>query len=149
MAAIVHRASPLPSAGVDATWRTRRALLLLAPVLLVAVIAGIATVSSRGDAAFVFDQQHPRVVSDQELETLVAKAPEPTTRGQGRPATSVSCSAGSASGERNPWRCRAQYPSGQTRVYVVKVSPDGSYRGATPTGRFEVNGCCVSTPSEG
>lgn len=148
MVAIVQCASPLPSTGVDATRRTRRALLLLAPVLLIAVIAGIATVSSRGDAAFVFEQQHPRIVSAQELDTLVAKAPEPTPHGPGQPASSVRCTPGSAAGERNPWRCRARYPSGQMRLYVVKVRPDGSYSGTTPTGRFEVRGCCVSTPSE-
>lgn len=148
MEAIVHLASPLPSAGVDATRRTRRALLLLGPVLLVAVVAGIATVSSRGDAAFVFEQQHPRIVSARELEILVAKAPEPTPHGPGRPATSVRCVAGSATGQRNPWRCTVDYPSGQVRSFVVKVRPDGSYTGATPTGRFEVRGCCVSTPSQ-
>jgi hypothetical protein len=149
MEAIVKRATPLPSASVDATRRTRRALLLLGPVLLVAVIAAIATVSSRGDAAFVFEQQHPRIVNSQELGTLVAKAPEPTPRGPGKPATSVRCIAGSATGQRNPWRCTARYSSGQVRLYVVHVRPDGSYRGETPTGRFEVRGCCVTTPSEG
>ena len=149
MEAIVHRATLLPSARVDATRRTRRALLLLAPVLLVAVVAGIVTVSSRGDAAFVFDQQHPRVVNAQELGTLVAKAPQPTPSGPGAPASRVRCTPGSPSGERNPWRCDARYPSGKTIRYRVQVRPDGSYRGIDPSGQFLVNGCCVTTPSEG
>lgn len=147
MEAFVKGASPLPSPGVEPVRRTRRALVLIGPVLLVAVVAGIVSFSSRGDAAFVFEQQHPSVVSGQELEALVAKAPEPTPHGPGARASSVRCVAGSASGERNPWTCTARYPSGQTRRYDVTVRPDGSYAGQTPTGRFEVNGCCVATPS--
>jgi hypothetical protein len=148
MEAIVKGARPLPSPGVEPTRRTRRALLLLAPILLVAVVAGVISFSSRGDAAFVFEQQHPRVVSGQELEALVGKAPEPTPNGPGNPAAAVRCVAGSAARERNPWRCTARYRSGHTRRYVVNVRPDGSYRGQTPTGRFEVSGCCVATPSQ-
>jgi hypothetical protein len=147
MEAIVKGARPLPSPGVEPTRRTRRALLLLAPILLVAVVAGVISFSSRGDAAFVFEQ-HPRVVSGQELEALVGKAPEPTPNGPGNPAAAVRCVAGSAARERNPWRCTARYRSGHTRRYVVNVRPDGSYRGQTPTGRFEVSGCCVATPSQ-
>ena len=149
MVAIVHRASPLPSAAVDATRRTRRALLLLAPVLLVAAVAGVATLSSRGDAAFIFEQQHPRIVSAHELEALVAKAPQPTPSGPGARASRVHCTAGSAAGERNPWSCVARYPSGKTIGYRVQVRPDGSYRGIDPTGQFLVDGCCVTTPAEG
>ena len=148
MEAIVKGASPLPSRGVETTRRTRRALILIGPVLLVAVVAGVISFSSRGDAAFVFEQQHPRAVSARELEALVGKAPEPTTQGPGARATKVRCVAGSAARERNPWRCTARYPSGRTRRYVVQVRPDGSYDGATPTGRFEVSGCCVATPSQ-
>jgi hypothetical protein len=149
MEAIVHRASPLPSPGVDATRRTRGALLLLGPVLVVAVVAAIVTVSSRGDAAFVFEQQHPRVVSPQELGGLIAKAPQPTPTGPGARARSVQCRAGSQTGERNPWACAAHYPSGDTIRYRVIVRPNGAYRGVDATGQFVVRGCCVSTPSEG
>jgi hypothetical protein len=134
---------------VDPTRRTRRALLLLAPFLLVAIVAAIVTVSSRGDAAFVFEQQHPRTVSPSELETLVAKAPQPTPTGPGAQARRVDCRPGSAARERNPWRCSAHYPSGDTILYDVKVRPDGSYSGSDSTGQFNVRGCCVSTPSEG
>jgi hypothetical protein len=123
--------------------------MLLAPILLVAVAAAIVTVSSRGDAAFVFEQQHPRTVIPSELETLVAKAPQPTPSGPGPRASDVRCTPGSAAGERNPWRCRARYPSGDTIGYRVTVRPDGSYSGIDPTGQFLVRGCCVSTPSEG
>jgi len=122
---------------------------LIGPVLAVAVVAAVIAVSSRGDAAFVFEQQNPRVVSAQELEALVGKAPEPTPQGQRAPAASVRCVAGSNARERNPWSCTARYPSGQRRRYVVNVRPDGSYRGVTPTGRFEVSGCCVATPAQG
>jgi hypothetical protein len=149
MEAIVKGARPLPSRHVEPTRRTRRALLLIAPVLLVAIVAGVIAFSSRGDAAFVFEQQHPRVVSAQELEALVKKAPEPTPHGPGAPAASVRCAAGSAARERNPWRCTARYPSGNTRRYLVNVRPDGSYSGQTTTGRFEVRGCCVATPAQG
>jgi hypothetical protein len=134
---------------VDATRRTRLALLLLAPILLVAVAAAIATVSSRGDAAFVFEQQHPRTVSPSELETLVAKAPQPTPSGPGPVARRVDCQPGSATRERNPWSCTAHYPTGATIRYDLKVRPDGSYSGSDRTGQFNVRGCCVSTPSEG
>jgi hypothetical protein len=159
MVAIVHRASPSTPVSarardtlghlVDPTRRTRRALLLLAPVLLVAVAAAIVTVSSRGDAAFVFEQQHPRTVIPSELETLVAKAPQPTPSGPGAPAGEVRCVPGSAARERNPWHCTVRYPSGDTIRYRVKVRPDGSYTGSDPTGQFLVRGCCVATPSEG
>jgi hypothetical protein len=148
MEAIVHRASTLGRL-VDPTRRTRRALLLLAPILLVAVVAAIATVSSRGDAAFVFEQQHPRTVSPSELETLVAKARQPTPSGPGAPAGEVRCTPGSAARERNPWRCVVDYLSDDRIRYRVKVSPDGSYEGSDATGQFLIRGCCVSTPSEG
>lgn len=135
---------------MEATRRTRRALILLAPVLVVAVVAGVISFSSRGDAAFVFDQQHPPVVDSRELEALVGKAPEPTTTGApGGPSSEVRCTPGSARGERNPWRCVVRYASGTTRRYEVTVRGNGAYSGETPTGRFAINGCCVATPAAG
>ena len=134
---------------MDPSRTTRRALLLLAPILVVGVVAGLITFGSRGDAAFTFEQQHPSAVSPTELELLVKKAPQPTPSGPGSPARRVSCQPGSGGGERNPWSCTAGYPSGKTIRYRVTIRPDGSYRGVDPTGQFLVNGCCVATPSNG
>ena len=134
---------------MDASRRTRGAVLLLAPILVVAVIAAVIAFSSRGDAAFVFDQQHSRVVDPRELEALVKKAPEPTPAGPGSSARDARCTPGSRAGERNPWSCVVRYASGTTRRYRVTVRPNGSYRGADRTGQFLVDGCCVSTPAEG
>jgi hypothetical protein len=132
---------------VEATRRTRRALLLVAPVLLVAVVAAVVAVSSRGDAAFVYDQQHRSSVSPQELELLVQKAHQPTPTGPGRVADTVRCTPGGATGARNPWTCDASYPSGRTIRYGVNVKPDGSYVGADRTRQFFVRGCCVAGAS--
>jgi hypothetical protein len=129
---------------VDPSRRTRAALLLLGPILIVAAIAGIVAVSSRGDAAFVYEQQHPRSFGAQELEALVAKAREPTPAGPGANARAVRCTPGSRAQPRNPWACSVDYESGNTIRYRVEVGPDGSYEGGDPTGQFFVRGCCVS-----
>jgi hypothetical protein len=129
---------------VDASWRTRRALLLVGPTLLVAVVAAIVAVSSRGDAAFVYDQQHPSTVGEQELALLVKKAPQPTPSGPGSPARSVRCVAGSGSGQRNPWTCTVDYASGKRIRYRVTVKSDGSYTGGDRTRQFFIRGCCVA-----
>ena len=129
---------------MDATWRTRRALLLLGPILALAAIAAIISVSSRGDTAFVYDQQHPRLVGSQELELLIRKARQPTPSGPGARARNVNCTPGSNSPQRNPWRCSVRYASGKTIRYRVTVRTNGSYVGGDPTGQFFINGCCVS-----
>jgi hypothetical protein len=136
---------------MDPKRRTRAALLLVAPSLVVAVAAGIVTVSSRGDAAFVYEQKHPASVGSQELEVLIAKAREPTPEGPGAPAQRVRCRPGGNSPQRNPWRCSVLYGSGNTIRYTVTVKPNGAYVGADPTGQFLVRGCCVSggRPAEG
>lgn len=129
---------------MDPRRRTRAALLLVAPVLVVAAAAGIAAVSSRGDAAFVYEQKHPANVGSQELELLIAKAREPTPEGQGAPAQRVHCRPGGSSPQRNPWQCSVLYGSGNTIRYQVTVRANGSYEGVDPTGQFLVHGCCVS-----
>jgi hypothetical protein len=125
----------------------RRALLLVGPVALVAVVAGLWSISSRGDAAFTFDQQHPRAASDRELEALVRQPREPTPHGPGAPGRSARCVPGSASGQRNPWRCTVRYPSGRRIRYRVQVANDGKYVGQDRTGQFIIRGCCTGSLS--
>jgi hypothetical protein len=133
---------------MDPSWRTRRALLLVLPVLLVGLVGAVLAVASRGgDAAFQFEQEHPATVSPLQLETLVKKAPEPTPSGPGARATRVSCKPGSRRGARNPWTCSARYPSGHRIRYRIQVRPDGSYEGGDRTGQFVVRGCCVAGAS--
>jgi hypothetical protein len=130
---------------VDPGRRARRALILIAPTLAVGLIAAVVAVASRGgDPAFEFDQRHPRTISPLELETLVRKAPEPTPEGPGPPARSVKCVAHGRTGQRNPWDCDADYPTGHRIVYRIHVRVDGSYSGVDPTGQFVVRGCCVA-----
>jgi hypothetical protein len=124
---------------------SRRALLLVAPAVAVAVVAALWSISSRGDAAFTFDQQHPRAASDRELEALVRQPREPTPKGPGQPGDSARCVPGSATGQRNPWTCTVRYPSGKRIRYRVEVSNDGKYVGEDPTGQFIIRGCCTGT----
>jgi hypothetical protein len=124
---------------------TRWALLVLAPALAVTVGAAIVAIVSReSDAAFVFRQENPRTIEPIQLETLVKKAPEPTPRGPGARASSVRCVPGGKLAQRNPWTCRARYPSGRRRSYRIVIQPDGKFRGIDPSGQFEVSGCCVA-----
>jgi hypothetical protein len=126
---------------------TRRALLLLAPVLAMGIVATLWAVSSRGDPAFVFDQQHPRTASDKELERLVRQPREPTPEGLGQPGESARCVPGSARGQRNPWTCTVRYPSGKRIRYRITVERDGRYAGVDPTGQFNIDGCCTGSLS--
>ena len=129
---------------MDPSRRTHRALLLLAPVLCTALIAAFASFSSRGDAAFVYDQQHPRTVDAQELELLVQKPRQPTPSGPGARGVSAHCTPGSNTPQRNPWSCAVKYASGRTIRYRVIVRRDGSYSGGDRTQQFFISGCCVS-----
>lgn len=124
---------------------TRRALLLVGPVLAIGIVAALWSVSSRGDPAFVFDQQNPRSASDVELEGLVRQPREPTPEGPGQSGDSARCVPGSAAGQRNPWTCTVRYPSGKRIRYRVTVEPDGRYVGVDPTGQFNIDGCCTGS----
>ncbi|HKP91380.1 MAG TPA: hypothetical protein VJT75_15555 [Thermoleophilaceae bacterium] len=126
---------------------TRRALLLIAPVVAIGIVAALWSVASRGDPAFTFDQQHPRGASDRELENLVRQPREPTPEGPGQPGESARCVPGSATGQRNPWTCTVLYPSGKRIRYRVQVQANGRYRGVDPTGQFNIDGCCTGTLS--
>jgi hypothetical protein len=117
----------------------------MAPVLAAGVIAALWSVSSRGDAAFVLDQQHPRSASHRELERLVRQPREPTPTGPRAPGRAARCVPGSASGQRNPWTCVVRYPSGRRLRYRVQVQSDGSYVGRDPTDQFIIRGCCAGT----
>jgi hypothetical protein len=129
---------------VDPSRRTRRALLLVVPTVCIALAASGVSFSSRGDVAFVYDQQHPRAVGVQELEVLLQKARQPTPSGPGAPAVGASCRPGSNSPQRNPWTCTVRYASRTSIRYRVIVRTDGSYVGGDPRHGFYVNGCCVS-----
>ncbi|MEA2310020.1 MAG: hypothetical protein QOI65_2306 [Thermoleophilaceae bacterium] len=124
---------------------TRRALLLLIPVLVAGVAAGLWTFSSRGDAAFVLDQEHPSTASDRELEALVSQPLEPTPTGPGARAKTARCVPGSSRGLRNPWTCTVRYASGHRLRYRVTVRRDGHYVGQDPTGQFIIRGCCAGS----
>lgn len=128
---------------MDANSQTRHALLLLAPILVVALIGGIVSFSSRGDAAFEFEQRHTGPVDARELEKLVRTAREPTPKGPGSAARTVRCQVRGNSPLRREWTCAARYPSGKTIRYQVTVRPNGSYSGIDRSGQFLVNGCCV------
>jgi hypothetical protein len=132
---------------VEPSRRTRGALLLLAPILVVAVIAGIVSFSSRGDAAFVYKQLHPGIVGAEKLELLIKDAREPTPEGPGSAARTVRCTPVGNSQRRTAWRCAVLYRSGKTIRYDVKIKPDGSYTGVDRSGQFLVSGCCVTGAS--
>ena len=109
-----------------------------------ALIAAVVSFSSRGDAAFVYEQQHPRTVDPQELELLVQKARQPTPSGPGARGVGAHCIPRGSSPQRNPWTCAVKYASGTTIRYRVIVKRDGSYSGGDRTQQFFINGCCVS-----
>lgn len=130
---------------MDPNRRARRALVFLVPTLLIGLVGAVVAVASRGgDPAFEFNQRHPRTIDPLELETLVQKAPQPTPEGPGPPARTVHCVAHGKTGQRNPWDCTADYPTGDTISYRIHVRVDGSYSGVDPTGQFVVRGCCVA-----
>jgi len=104
----------------------------------------VAVASRGGDAAFEFNQRHPKTISALELEKLVGKAPEPTPTGPGSAARRVRCVPGSRAGQRNPWTCTVRYGSGHRIRYRIEVRLNGSYRGVDPTGQFLIRGCCVA-----
>jgi hypothetical protein len=123
----------------------RRGLYLLLPTLAIGVVAGLLSIGAhQGDAAFVFNQEHPRAVRPQQFETVIAKTREPLPGGPGQPARSARCVPGKNGPKLNPWRCAVRYGSGHTIVYNLRVDLDGSFTGADKAGVRVVNGCCVT-----
>jgi hypothetical protein len=122
------------------------------PLLLVA-IASFVFVRGESDSSgrFVVSSGSPPVVRAAALERVVRTAPEPGTRAAGR---SASCGRVQRFGLRDAWDCTIRYASGRDVTYLVRVAPDGSYRGGDMRIRFRgvtrredtgnVSGCCVS-----
>jgi hypothetical protein len=125
--------------------RVRRGVFLLLPTLAIGVIAGLLTIAAhQGDAAWVFNQQHPRNVSARQFETVIAKTREPLPTGQGLPAASARCIPGTQGPKRNPWSCTVRYGSGRKVTYSLEVRPDGKFKGVDRTGTRIVTGCCIT-----
>jgi hypothetical protein len=125
--------------------RVRRGVFLLLPALVIGVIAGLLTIAAhQGDAAFIFDQQHPRTVNPRQFELVIAKTNEPLPTGQGKPARTARCIPGNNGPKRNPWSCTVRYGSGRSITYSLEVRPDGNFKGVDRTGTRIVTGCCIT-----
>jgi hypothetical protein len=123
----------------------RRGALLLLPTLVIGVIAGLLTIAAhQGDAAFVFNQQHPRDVQPRQFELVISKTNEPLPTGQGKPATGAKCTPGNDGPKRNPWSCTVRYGSGRKITYSLEVQPTGKFKGIDPTGTRLITGCCIT-----
>jgi hypothetical protein len=123
----------------------RRGLWILLPTLAIGVVAGLLTIAAhQGDAAFVFNQEHPSTVRPQQFETVIAKTREPLPSGPGQPAIGARCTHGKNGPKLNPWRCTVRYGSGRSITYKLQVDPTGRFTGADKEGVRVVNGCCVT-----
>jgi hypothetical protein len=123
----------------------RRGVLLLLPALVIGVIAGLLTIAAhQGDAAFVFNQEHPRTVQPRQFELVIAKTNEPLPTGQGKPAVGARCTPGNNGPKRNPWSCTVRYGSGRSITYSLEVQPTGKFKGVDRTGTRIVTGCCIT-----
>jgi hypothetical protein len=123
----------------------RRGLLVLLPVLVIGTVAGISAISARqADSAFIFYQEHPRVVQPRQFEVVLEKTREPVANGPGSVATAAHCVPGTKGPKRNPWRCTVRYESGHKIAYRLQVEPSGRFEGADSTGARTVNGCCIA-----
>jgi hypothetical protein len=126
----------------DIGWGT----IALGPTLVVGVFGGLVAIAAHeSDAAFLYHQQHPSAVEATEVDAAVALAREPAPGDKGTRATKVNCAAGARDGgRRNPWTCRVRYASGRRVRYVLKIGPDGAWRGVNARGDRIVSGCCFS-----
>ena len=112
---------------------------------MIGVVAGLLTIAAhQGDAAFVYNQQHPRTVQPRQFELVIAKSNEPLPTGQGKPAIGAHCTPGNNGPKRNPWSCTVRYGSGRSYTYSLEVRRDGKFKGVDPTGTRIVTGCCIS-----
>ncbi len=117
-------------------------MLVFGPVLLAGVVLAAVAVRERDrESAFAFEQSRLARLDRPTVERAVGSAPEPTADGTGRPARATRCRPGSSGAElRNPWRCVARYPSGETIRYTVTIEADGRFRGESPDGVRRVVG---------
>lgn len=112
-----------------------------------AVLAGLALAffaarDYQSEAAFVLDQQAPRIVEAPAVESVLRAAPEPRPEGrQGKPPREVRCTPGSERDpQRNPWRCRTKYESGLIILYIVQIKPNGQFEAASRDGVRRIEG---------
>jgi hypothetical protein len=125
--------------------RVRRGVFLLLPALVIGVIAGLSTIAAhQGDAAFIFNQQHPRTVQPRQFELVIAKTNEPLPSGPGKRASGAKCTPGTNGPKRNPWSCTVRYGSGRSITYSLEVQPTGKFKGVDRTGTRIVTGCCIT-----
>lgn len=82
-------------------------------------------------------------LSAAQVESMVAKAPEPVSPVKRTHTAQVRCLPGAGGALRNPWSCAIRYRSGTRAHYRVLVQPDGHYTGV---GTGIISGCCVKTP---
>lgn len=88
----------------------------------------------------------PRALSAADVQTFVARAPEPVAAADRTRLASIHCLPGGGGPLGNPWSCRLRYRSGTRAHYRVTVRQDGYYRGV---GSGVIEGCCVPTPRLG
>jgi hypothetical protein len=123
----------------------RRGFLILLPLLAIGVVAGLSAIGAReGDAAFVYYQQHPRIVLPRQFELVLQKTQEPLPSGPGQPATAATCRPGTKGPKRNPWSCTVTYGSGNKTTYSLEIQASGDFKGVDPTGTRIVTGCCLT-----
>src|SRR3954469_16533445 len=104
--------------------RVKRGILILLGALVLGVVAGLLTIGAhQGDAAFVFDQQHPRTGQPRQLEVVIAQSREPLPTGPGLSGRNSRCVPGTKGPKRNPWRCTVLYGSGRSVSYNLEVQP--------------------------
>jgi hypothetical protein len=127
-----------------------RALVLIGMLAMVGVVGAVVAIASReSDAAFLYDQQHPKTIESAQLEALILKTRDPLPSENNARATNVSCKPGRADAQRNPWRCHVDYASGHKVTYRVRLRPSGGYRGVDKDRVLYVRGCCVAGATRG
>jgi hypothetical protein len=127
-----------------------RALVLIGMLAVVGVVGAVVAIAAReSDAAFLYDQQHPKTIESAQLEALVMKARDPLPGENNAPATRVNCKPGRTGAQRNPWRCHVDYRSGHNVDYRVRISPSGDYEGVDKDRVLYIRGCCVVGATRG
>ncbi len=119
----------------------RWAAVIVGFVLVLGVAGGVVAVASReSDTAFLYAQEHPRILEPQAMEAAVRKGADPVPGGGRASSTDAKCKPGAQGPERNPWACTVRYASGNTLSYRIKVASNGDFHGVDPTGQYVVNG---------
>lgn len=116
--------------------------MLFGPLLVAGLVLALIALGDRDrDPAFAVAQQRLSALDAEAVEQAVGSAEEPRADAGGRPADSTRCTPGSGRTElRNPWRCVARYPSGETIRYSVVIEPDGEFRAVSGDGVRRVIG---------